>query len=96
MVIDCKKTKQKNTERWFSNGTSKLSPFFFSNTTITRKYTFHVLKASLPQTSSLSPPHTVRKELSKMPREAVSSAVSSRVRRSFGEKFASRGREENI
>ena len=38
----------------------------------------------------------LRKELSKMPREAVSSAVSSRVRQSFGEKFASRGREENI
>ena len=43
-----------------------------------------------------SPPHTVRKELSKMPREVVSSTVSSRVRQSFGEKFASRGREENI
>ena len=31
-----------------------------------------------------------------MPREAVGSAVSSRVRRNFGEKFAFRGREENM
>ena len=33
--------------------------------------------------------------MSKMAREAVSSAVSSRVRRSFGEKFASRGEISN-
>ena len=45
---------------------------------------------------SVKPAAHGRKELSKMPREAVSSAVSSRVLRSFGEKFASRGREENI
>ena len=38
----------------------------------------------------------LRKELSKVPREAVCSAVSSRVRQSFGEKFASRGREDKI
>ena len=44
----------------------------------------------------LSPPHTVRKELSKLPREAVCSAVSSRVRGNCGEKFASRGREDKI
>ena len=31
-----------------------------------------------------------------MPREAAGSAVSSRVRQSFGEKFASRGREDKI
>ena len=40
-------------------------------------------------------PH-VRKELSKMPREAVWLTVSSRLRRNFGSKFASRGRAENI
>ena len=38
----------------------------------------------------------LRKVLSKIPREAVSSAVSSRVRWSFREFYASRGREENI
>ena len=31
-----------------------------------------------------------------MPREAAGSAVSSRVRQSFGEKFVSRGREDKI
>ena len=31
-----------------------------------------------------------------MPREAAGSAVSSRVRQSFGEKFTSRGREDKI
>ena len=36
----------------------------------------------------------VGKELSKMPREAVCLAVSSRVRRNFGEKFPSRGRKK--
>ena len=36
------------------------------------------------------------KELSKLPREAVCSAVSSRVRRNCGEKFTSRGREDKI
>ena len=34
--------------------------------------------------------------MSKMPQEAVCSAISSRVRRSFGQKFASRGREEKV
>ena len=39
----------------------------------------------------------LRKELSKLPREAISLAVSSRVRLRFRESvFASRGREENI
>ena len=37
-----------------------------------------------------------RKQLSKKSREAVSSAVSSRVRVNFGEIFASRGREKKI
>ena len=37
-----------------------------------------------------------RKQLSKKSCEAVSSAVSSRVRVNFGEIFASRGRETNI
>ena len=46
--------------------------------------------------SPLSPPQTWRKELSKIPCAAGSSAVSSHVPRIFGEKFASRGREENI
>ena len=41
----------------------------------------------------VSPPHELSWAKS---REAVCSAVSSRVRRNFGEKFASRGREENI
>ena len=45
---------------------------------------------------SLKPSAHVSKELSKIPREEVSSAVSSRVWRIFGEKFASRGREESI
>ena len=45
---------------------------------------------------SLKPAAHVRKELSKMPREADSSAVSSRVRWSFGENFASRGEISNI
>ena len=44
----------------------------------------------------LKPAAHLRKELSKLPREAISSAVSSRVRLSFREFFASRGREENI
>ena len=44
----------------------------------------------------LKPAAHVRKELSKMPREADSSAVSSRVRGSFGENFASRGEISNI
>ena len=38
----------------------------------------------------------LREELSKLPREAISSAVSSRVRLSFREFFASRDREKNI
>ena len=38
----------------------------------------------------------LRKELSKLPREAVCSAFSSRVRGNSGEKFASRGREDKI
>ena len=38
----------------------------------------------------------LKKVLSKIPREAVSSAVSSRVRWSFRELYASRRREENI
>ena len=37
-----------------------------------------------------------RKQLSKWPGKAVCSAVSSRVRRSFRENFATQGREENI
>lgn len=40
--------------------------------------------------------HTVRKELRKLPCEAVCSAVSSRVRGNFGGKFALRGREDKI
>ena len=44
----------------------------------------------------LKPAAHVRKELSNMPREAVCSAVSLRVRRNFGEKFTSRDREEII
>ena len=51
---------------------------------------------ALVLTLAQSPPHRVRKELSKMPREAVCSAVSSRVRGNFGEKLASRGREDKI
>ena len=45
---------------------------------------------------ALSPPHTVRKELSKLPREAVCSAISSRVLEKCGEKFAARVREDKI
>ena len=45
---------------------------------------------------TLKPAANVRKELSKWPCEAVCLPVSSRVPRNFGEKFASRGREENI
>ena len=45
---------------------------------------------------TVKPATHVRRELSKMPREADSSAVSSRVRRSFGENFASRGEISNI
>ena len=44
----------------------------------------------------VKPAAHMRKELSKMPREADSSAVSSRVRWSFGENFASRGEISNI
>ena len=44
----------------------------------------------------LGPPHTVRKELSKLPHEAVFSAVSPRVRGDFGEKFALRGSGNKI
>ena len=44
----------------------------------------------------LTPAAHLRKVLSKIPREAVSSAVSSSVRWSFCEFFASRGREANI
>lgn len=44
----------------------------------------------------LKPAAHVIKELSKIPREAVCSAVWPRVRRKFVGKFASRGREENI
>ena len=44
----------------------------------------------------INTPLTVRKELSKLPREAVCSAVSSRVRGNFGEKFASQGPEDKI
>jgi len=39
----------------------------------------------------MKPTAHVRKEQNKMPREAVFSAVSSRVRRNFGEKFFSQG-----
>ena len=46
--------------------------------------------------SFLRPAAHLRKELSKLPRETISSAVSSRVRLSFREFFASRCREENI
>ena len=42
----------------------------------------------------IKPAAHVRKELSKVPGRALCSAVSSRVRRNFGRKFASRGREE--
>ena len=45
---------------------------------------------------AVKPAAHLRKELSKLPREAISSAVSSSVRLSFREFFASRGREENI
>ena len=44
----------------------------------------------------LKPGAHERKQLSKKSREAVSSAVSSRVRVNFGEIFASRGCETNI
>ena len=44
----------------------------------------------------LKPTPHLRKELSKLPREVICSAVSSRVRLSFREFFESRGREENI
>ena len=44
----------------------------------------------------LKPSARERKQLSKKSREAVSSAVSFRVRVNFGEVFASRGRETNI
>ena len=46
--------------------------------------------------NTLKPAAHLRKELSKMPREAFYSAVSSCVRQSFGEKFASRGCENKI
>ena len=45
---------------------------------------------------ALSPPHTGRKEMSKLPREAVCSAISSRVLEKCGEKFAARVREDKI
>ena len=44
----------------------------------------------------LKPAAHLRKELRKLSREAISSAVSSRVRLSFREFFASQGCEENI
>ena len=50
----------------------------------------------LDDSCSLKPVAHLRKELGKLPREAVSSAVSSRVRGNCGEKFASRGREDKI
>ena len=46
--------------------------------------------------SFLRPAAHLRRELSKLPRETISSAVSSRVRLSFREFFASRCRGENI
>ena len=52
-------------------------------------YGLHSLRSG-GATSAVKPAAHVRKELSKMPREAVCSAVSSRVRPYFGEKFASR------
>ena len=45
---------------------------------------------------TLKPVAHRRKQLSKLPGKAVCSAVSSRVRRSFRENFATQGREENI
>ena len=44
----------------------------------------------------VKPAAHLRRQLSKLPREAISSAVSSCVRLSFREFFASRGREENV
>ena len=44
----------------------------------------------------LKPAAHESKQLSKWPGKAVCSAVSSRVRRSFRENFATQGREENI
>ena len=49
-----------------------------------------------PYGPTLKPAAHLRKELSKLPREAVCSAVSSRVRGNCGEKFASRGCEDKI
>ena len=45
---------------------------------------------------TMKPPAHVRKERSKVPHEAVCSAISSRVRQNFGKKFALQGREENM
>ena len=49
--------------------------------------------AQLGATRLVKPAAHLRKKLSKLPREAVCSAVSSRVRGNCGEKFALRGRE---
>ena len=60
-------------------------------------WSFVTISLYLPWYSSrLKPAAHKRKQLRKLPGKAVCSAVSSCVRRSFHENFATQGREENI